>query len=95
MKIYISQLYNIRFARVSSHVIDFNTRNELLTGKLLKQSYRYHELRNAFSKFYRRHFDLVSNSMLDLNLFCNKAYRNLNFMVSALVYKFRKNICLQ
>ena len=30
--VYISQL--IRFARVSSHVTDFNTRNKLLTAKL-------------------------------------------------------------
>ena len=33
--VYISQL--IRFARVSSHVDDFNTRNKVLTGKLLRQ----------------------------------------------------------
>ena len=33
--VYISQL--IRFARVSSHVTDFNTRNKLLTAKLLNQ----------------------------------------------------------
>ena len=32
--VYISQL--IRFARASSHVADFNTRNKLLTQKLLK-----------------------------------------------------------
>ena len=32
---YISQF--IRFARVSSHVDDFNTRNKVLTAKLLKQ----------------------------------------------------------
>ena len=31
--VYISQL--IRFARVSSHLTDFNTRNKLLTAKLL------------------------------------------------------------
>ena len=37
--VYISQL--IRFARASSHVDDFNTRNKLLTQKLLKQGYRY------------------------------------------------------
>ena len=40
--VYISQL--IRFARVSSHVDDFNTRNKVLTAKLLKQGYRYHTL---------------------------------------------------
>ena len=51
--VYISQL--IRFARVCSHVDDFNTHNKCLTAKLLKQGYRYHKLRKAFSKFYRRH----------------------------------------
>ena len=38
--VYISQL--IRFARVSSHVNDFSTRNKVLTAKLLRQGYRYH-----------------------------------------------------
>ena len=33
--VYISQL--IRFARVSSHVVDFNVRNKSLTAKLLQQ----------------------------------------------------------
>ena len=33
--VYISQL--IRFARVSSHVDDVNTRNKVLTAKLLRQ----------------------------------------------------------
>ena len=36
--VYISQL--IRFARVSSHVADFNARNKSLTAKLLSQGYR-------------------------------------------------------
>ena len=31
-----------------------------LTAKLLKQGYRYHKLRKAFSKFYRRHYELIS-----------------------------------
>ena len=56
--VYISQF--IRFAQVSSHVDDFNTRNKVLTAKLLRQEYRYHKLRKAFSTFYRRHFDLVT-----------------------------------
>ena len=46
--VYISQL--IRFARESSYVADFNTRNKLLTQKLLKQGYRYHKLRKTFFK---------------------------------------------
>ena len=40
--VYISQL--IRFARASSHVTDFNNRNNFLTAKLFKQ---------GISKFYR------------------------------------------
>ena len=41
--VYISHL--IRFARASSYVADYNTRNKLLTQKLLKQCYRNDKLR--------------------------------------------------
>ena len=44
--VYISQLFC--FARASSYVADFNTRNKLLTQKLLKQGYRYHKLIQDF-----------------------------------------------
>ena len=55
----------ILFARLYSHVDYFDrvgrkTRNKVLTAKLLRQGYRYHKIRKAFSKFYRRHFDIVS-----------------------------------
>ena len=60
--VYISQL--IRFARMSNHVDDFNTRNKVLTATLLRQGYRYHKLRKAFSNFYRWHFDLVSKYIM-------------------------------
>ena len=46
--VYISQL--ISFARVCSNVEDFINRNSFLTAKLLKQGYRYHKIRKAFSK---------------------------------------------
>ena len=55
--VYISQL--IRPTRVSNHVAQFNTRNKILTAKLLKQVYLYHKLRKTFS-IYRRPYDLVS-----------------------------------
>ena len=55
--VYIPQL--IRFARVCSNVEDFNNRNLFLTAKLLKQGYRYHKIRKAFSKFYHRHSELI------------------------------------
>ena len=65
--VYTSQL--IRFARVSSHVDDFNTRNKVLTAKLLRQECRYHKFRKAFSNFYLRHFDLVSKYNVGLKRF--------------------------
>ena len=47
--VYISQL--IRFTRVSSHVNDFNTRNKVLTAKLLRQVYRYQNFVRRFQNF--------------------------------------------
>ena len=43
-----------------NHVKDFNARNKCLTAKLLQQGYRYHKLRKTFSKFYCRHYELIS-----------------------------------
>ena len=62
--VYIFQLF--RFARVSSYVDDFNTRNKVLTAKLLRQGYRYNKIRKAFSKFYRRRFNIVSKYNVEL-----------------------------
>ena len=77
--VYISQL--IRFARVCSNVDDFNNRNLFLTSKLLKQGYRYHKIRKAFSNFYHRHSELIIKFNIGLKFFCNEAYQNLYFMV--------------
>ena len=87
--VYISQL--IRFARVSSHVDDFNTRNKVLTAKLLRQGYRYHKLRKAFLKFYRRHFDIVSKYNVGLKILLLQRLSEPVFY-GDLVYKFRKII---
>ena len=87
--VYISQL--IRFARVSSHVDDFNTRNKVSTAKLLRQGYRYHKLRTAFSKFYRRHFDIVSKYNVGLKTLLLQGLSEPEFY-GDLVYKFRKII---
>ena len=85
--IYISQL--IRFARVSSHVTDFNARNKILTGKLLHQGYRYHKLRKAFSKFYRRHYELVSKFKVGLKSLLQQGLSEPKFN-GDLVYILRK-----
>ena len=87
--VYISQL--IRFAGVSSHVDDFNTRNKVLTAKLLRQGYRYHNLRKAFSKFYRRHFDIVFKYNVGLRTLLLQGLSEPEFY-GDLVYKFRKII---
>ena len=85
--VYISQL--IRFARVSSHIDHFNSRNKLLTAKLLKQGYRYHKLRKAFSKFYRRHSELVEKYKVNLKTLLQQGISEPE-LYGDLVYKFRK-----
>ena len=85
---YISQL--IRFARVCSYVDDFNTRNKCLTAKLLKQGYRYHKLRKAFSKFYRRHYELISKFNVGLKSLLHQGLSEPEFY-GDLVYKFKKD----
>ena len=85
--VYISQL--IRFARASSYVADFNTRNKLLTQKLLKQGYRYHKLRKTFSKFYRRYYDLISKFQVGLKALLRQGLSEPDFY-GDLVYKMKK-----
>ena len=85
--VYISQL--IRFARVRSHVDDFSTRDKCLTGKLLKKGYRYHTLRKAFSKFYRRHYELISKFNVELKSLLHQGLSEPKFY-GDLVYKFQR-----
>ena len=87
--VYSSQL--IRFAWVSSHLADFNARNKSLTAKLLQQGYRYHKLRKAFCKFYRRHFELVSKCNRGLRSLLQQGLSEPDFY-GDLVYKLRKII---
>ena len=84
---YISQL--ICFARSSSHVADFNTRNKLKTQKLLKQGYQYHKLRKIFSKFYRRYYDLISKFQCGLKSLLRKGLSEPEFY-GDMVYKLEK-----
>ena len=85
---YISQL--IWFARVCNHVADFNARNKCLTAKLLQQGYRYHKLRQTFSKF-RRHCRLISKFKVGLETLLLKGLLELEFY-GDWVYKFKKLI---
>ena len=88
--VYISQL--IRFARVCDHVADFNARNKCLRAKLLQQGYRYHKLRKKnFSKFYRRHYELISKFNVGLKTLLREDLSKPEFY-GDLVYKFKKRI---
>ena len=69
---YISQL--IRFARVSSHVDDFNTRNKVLTAQFLRQGYR------SFQNLIGGILTYCLNIMSDWKHFFCKAFQNLNCM---------------
>ena len=77
--VYISQL--IRFARVCTYVDDFNNRNLFLTAKLLKQGYRYHKIRKAFSKFYHRHSELIVKYNIGLKTLLQQGISKPIFMV--------------
>ena len=83
----MSQL--IRFARASSYVADFNTRSKLLTQKFLKQGFQYHKLRKTFSKFYRRHYDLISKFQVGLKSLLRQGLSESDFY-SDLVYKLKR-----
>ena len=87
--VYISQL--IRFARVSSHVEDFDTYNKVLIATLLRQGYRYHKIRKVFSKFYGWHFDIVSKYNVVLKTLLLHGLSEPE-IYGDLLYKFRKNI---
>ena len=68
---------------------DFNARNKSLTAKLLQQGYRYHKLRKTFSKFYRRHYELVSKFNNGLKSRLHQGLSEPEFY-GDLVYKFKK-----
>ena len=74
---------------MSNHVADFNARNKSLTAKLLQQGYRYHRLRKTFSKFYRRHYELVSKFSVGLKILLHQGLSEPEFY-GDLVYKFKK-----
>ena len=84
--VHISQL--IRFVSVCSHVEDYAC-NKCLTAKLLKQGYRYYKLRDAFSKLYRRHYELISKFNVGLKSLLHQGLSEREFC-GDLVYKFKK-----
>ena len=72
-----------------SNVDDFNNRNVLLTAKLLKQGYRYHKIRKAFSKLYHRHLELIVKYNIGLKTLLQQGISEPIFY-GDLVYKFKR-----
>ena len=72
-----------------SNVDDFNNRNIFLTAKLLKQGYRYHKIRKAFSKFYHRHSELIVKYNNGLKTLLQQGISEPIFS-GDLVYKFKR-----
>ena len=83
----VSQL--VRFAGVSSRVVGFGARGGSLTAKLLQQGYRCRRLRKTFSKFCRRHCELVSEFNVGLKTLLHQGLSGPEFC-GDLVYKFKK-----
>ena len=70
--------------RTSMHEINVKQPN-------LQQGYKYHKLRKTFSKFYRRHFELISKSNVGLKTLLREGLSEPEFY-GDLVYKFKKLI---
>ena len=74
-----------------SNVDDFNNRNLFLTAKLLKQGYRYHKIRKAFSKFYYRHSELIVKYNIGLKTLLQQGIHvSEPIFYGDLVYKFKR-----
>ena len=76
--VYISQL--IRFARASSSVADFNTRNKL--RNFLNKAISIINFAKHFQNFIDDTMIWFLNSKLELNLSCAKDFQNLISMVT-------------
>ena len=76
---------NIIFKIRRSKVTDYAA----LTAKLLKQGYRYHKIRKAFSKFYYRHSELIVKYNIGLKTLLQQGISEPIFY-GDLVYKFKR-----
>ena len=61
----------------------------VLTANLLKQGYRYHKIRKAFSKFYHRHSQLIVKYNIGLKTLLQQGISEPIFY-GDLVYKFKR-----
>ena len=79
---------NLFVWRVCSNIDDFNNRTKFLTAQSLKQGYRYHKIRKAFSKLYHRHPELIVKYNIGLKTLLKQGISEPLFN-GDLVYKFK------
>ena len=60
-----------------------------MNGHTRPQTSRYHKLKKAFSKFYRRHYELISKFNVGLKSLLHQGLSEQEFY-GDLVYKFKK-----
>ena len=72
-----------------SNADNFINGNLFLTAKLLKQGYRSHKIRKAFSKFYHRHSELIVRYNIGLTTLLQQGIAEPIFY-GDLVYKFKR-----
>ena len=65
--------------------------NQFLTAQLLKQGYRFHKIRKAFSKFYHRHSELNVKYNHGLKTLLQQGISE-HIFYGDLVYKFKRNV---
>ena len=83
--------YGVYMSQLIRSVTDFNTRNKCLTAKRLQQCYQYHKFRKLFSKFYRRHYELISKYNVGLKTSLSEGLSEPEFH-GDFVYRFMKLI---
>ena len=79
---------NIRFARASLNLSDFNCGNKALTANCLIQGYRYFKHRKAFPEFCHRHSALVEKYNVRLKTLLQQGISEPEFN-GDLVYRFK------
>ena len=65
------------------------TETHFLTSKLLKQCYRYHKVRAAFTKFYHRHSEFIVKYNIGLKTLLQQSISE-PYIYGDLVYKFKR-----
>ena len=75
----------------SAIMLRTSTWKNCLTAKLFQQGYRCHKLRKSFSKFYRRHYELISKFNVGTKALLHEGLSEPEFY-DDLIYKFKKLI---